>query len=78
MLDIRLEVNTDDSGTIQIQRTGPNGRTGRQLRRDQLARLGWRMIGAAQAGARDFREERNSSLGPLMSPAEFPPAEHLS
>ena len=70
-LDIRLEVTADDSGTIQIQRTGPNGRTGRQLSRDQLARLGWRMIGAVQAGARDFREERNSSLEDILSTIEL-------
>ena len=68
-LDIRLKVTADDSGTIWIQRTGPNGRTGRQLSRDQLARLGWQIIGAVQAGARDFREERNSSLDGIRRPA---------
>jgi putative ATP-dependent endonuclease of OLD family len=70
-LMIRLEVTADDDGTIQIQRTAPNGRTGRQVSRDQLARLGWRMIGAMQAGARDFRQERNSSLDDILSSIEL-------
>jgi putative ATP-dependent endonuclease of OLD family len=66
-LRIRLEVTADDDGTIQIQRTAPDGRTGRQVSRDQLLRLGWRMIGAAQSGSRDFRQERNSSLDDILS-----------
>ena len=66
-LTIRLEVSADADGTVQIQRTAPDGRTGRQVSRDQLLRLGWRMIGAVQAGARDFRQERNSSLDDILS-----------
>lgn len=70
-LTIRLEATTDDSGTVQIQRTAPNGRTGRQLSREQLARLGWRMIGAVQSGVRDFRQERNSSLDDILTSIEL-------
>lgn len=65
-LTIRLEVTADADGTVQIQRTAPDGRTGRQVSRDQLQRLGWRMIGAV-SGARDFRQERNSSLDDILS-----------
>jgi putative ATP-dependent endonuclease of OLD family len=66
-LTIRLEVTADADGTIQIQRTAPEGRTGRQVSRDQLMRLGWRMISAVQSGARDFRQDRNSSLDDILS-----------
>jgi putative ATP-dependent endonuclease of the OLD family len=66
-LGIRLEVTADDDGTIQIQRTAPDGRTGRQVSRDQLLRFGWRMISAVQSGVRDFRQERNSSLDDILS-----------
>jgi putative ATP-dependent endonuclease of the OLD family len=66
-LVILLEVTADAAGTVQIQRTAPDGRTGRQLSRDQLLRLGWRMIGAVAAGARDFRQDRNSSLDDILS-----------
>jgi putative ATP-dependent endonuclease of the OLD family len=66
-LTIRLEVNADADGTIQILRTAPHGRTGRQVSRPQLQRLGWRMIGAVQSGARDFRQDRNSSLDDILS-----------
>lgn len=66
-LTIRLEVTFDESGTLQIQRSSPSGRTGRQISRDQLAALGWKFVGAVQGGARDFREERNKSLEDILA-----------
>lgn len=66
-LTIRLEATADESGTVQVSRTAPSGRTGRQLSRDQLAGLGWKMISAVQSSVRDFRQERNSSLDDILS-----------
>lgn len=66
-LTIRLEATFDESGTLQLQRSSPSGRTGRQISRDQLAALGWKLVGAVQGGARDFREERNNSLEDILA-----------
>nr|WP_256869572.1 AAA family ATPase [Paenarthrobacter ureafaciens] len=66
-LTIRLEATFDESGTLQLQRSSPSGRTGRQISRDQLTALGWKLVGAVQGGARDFREERNNSLEDILA-----------
>lgn len=66
-LTIRLEASFDESETLQLQRSSPSGRTGRQISRDQLAALGWKLVGAVQGGTRDFREERNNSLEDILA-----------
>jgi putative ATP-dependent endonuclease of OLD family len=62
---IRLEAVVDQDETLDIRRTGPRNGTGRQLSRDQLAGLGWKMIGAI-GSARDLRDDRNSAIDDIL------------
>jgi putative ATP-dependent endonuclease of the OLD family len=64
-LVIRLEATVDQDETLDVRRTGPLGGTGRQLSRDQLTGLGWKMIGAI-ASARDLRDDRNSAIDDIL------------
>lgn len=64
-LRIRLEAATEDGETLSIRRTGPDGGTGQQLSRDQLAGLAWKMIGAV-ASARDLRDDRRGTVDEIM------------
>jgi putative ATP-dependent endonuclease of OLD family len=64
-LTLRLEATIDQAGTLDIRRTGPGGGTSRQLSRDQLAGLGWKMIGAT-AMARDIRDDRGTALDDIL------------
>ena len=65
-LTLRLEATIDQNGTLDIRRAGPGGRTNRQLSRDQMKGLGWRMIGAT-ATARDIREDRGAAVDDILS-----------
>lgn len=69
VLTVRLDVQVDEASTLDIRRTAPFGRTGRQVSREQLAALGWRLVQSNQAGVRDFRKDRNDSLATIL--AEF-------
>lgn len=69
-LMIRLEATVDANETLEIRRTAPRGGTGRQLSRDQLSGIGWRMVGAV-AGARDLRGDRNSPIDDLLRSVEL-------
>lgn len=64
-LTLRLEATVDQSGTLDVRRTGPGAGTNRQLSRDQLAGLGWKMIGAT-ARARDIRDDRGTVLDDIL------------
>ena len=64
-LTVRLEAVIDQDGTLDVRRTGPGGGTGRQLSRDHVAALGWKMIGAI-ASARDLREDRSTALDDIL------------
>lgn len=64
-LKIRLEAVIEEGETLSIRRTGPDGGTGRQLSRDQLGSLGWKMIGAV-ASARDLREDRSGTVDEIL------------
>lgn len=64
-LVIRLTAVADDKATVSIERTAPDGRTGRQLSRDQLAGLGWKYL-SATAQTRDLREDRRSVLDEIL------------
>ena len=66
-LVLRLEVDGSDPENVVVRRTAPSGGTGRQLSREQVAAIGWKMVGATQAGARDFRDDRNSSLDDILA-----------
>jgi putative ATP-dependent endonuclease of the OLD family len=64
-LTLRLEATIDQNGTLDIRRTGPGSGTSRQLSRDQLTGLGWKMIGAT-AMARDIREDRGTAVDDIL------------
>lgn len=51
---IRLDVTADADETLDMRRTAPTSGTKRQLSRDQIAGLKWRMLGAT-ASSRDAR-----------------------
>lgn len=77
ILTIRLEAQLDEGETLQISRFAPNGGAQRQLSRVQLEMLGWKMVGAAHTGARDFRNDRNSSLNDILDTIELGDEEKL-
>ncbi|WP_224760578.1 ATP-dependent endonuclease [Salinibacterium sp. ZJ450] len=67
VLTIRLEAQLDQAETLQVRRYSPKSGNERQLSREQLQTLGWKMIGATQSGARDFRDDRNSSFEDILA-----------
>lgn len=64
-LTLRLEATIDENGTLDIRRNAPGSGTSRQLSRDQLTGLGWKMIGAT-AMARDIRENRGTAVDDIL------------
>jgi putative ATP-dependent endonuclease of the OLD family len=64
-LVVRMEATIDDGGTISIRRWAPDGGHQRQLSRDQVAGLGWRMVGA-RSNERDLGASRNSALEKII------------
>ncbi|MET3718346.1 putative ATP-dependent endonuclease of OLD family [Arthrobacter sp. UYEF21] len=70
-LRIMLAADLDSEETLNIDRSAPDGSTGRQLSRDQLQSLGWKTVGAAHSSSRDFRDDRNSSLDDILSAIEL-------
>ena len=65
-LTIRLEASFDSSETLSVNRYAPHGRTGRQLSREQLQAIGWRVLGATD-GLRNLQENRRSLLNDLLN-----------
>lgn len=66
-LVVRLEIDAADPENLSIRRSAPADGTQRQLSRDQVDAIGWRMVGATQAGARDFRDGRSSVLDDILA-----------
>ena len=64
-LVVRLEATLDDAQTLAIDRFAPDGGTGRQVTRDQVARFGWNMLGA-RALSRDLRDDRRNPLDAIL------------
>lgn len=64
---VRMEVLVDDGETVQIRRFSPHGPGLRQLSRDQIAALGFKLVTATQSAARDFRDEKNAALDDILS-----------
>ena len=69
-LALRLEATIDQNGTLDIRRTGPSDGASRQLSRDQLAGLGWKMIDAT-AASRDIRNDRGTDVGDILRPIDL-------
>jgi putative ATP-dependent endonuclease of OLD family len=70
VLRLRLEAVIDDNETLSVTREAPAGGTGRQISRDQMRGIGWRMISAV-ASARDLKEDRNASLDDILGSIEL-------
>jgi len=69
-LIIRLTATVDDSETVTIERSAPEGGTGRQLSRDQLLGLGWKYL-SATAQTRDLRDDRKSALDEMLKAVDL-------
>jgi hypothetical protein len=71
-LEVRLEARIEDGETLDIRRFMPGGGGRRQVSRDQLARLGWRLIGAVSS-VRDLRDDRNATLDDILRSIDLGP-----
>ncbi|WP_217132519.1 ATP-dependent nuclease [Leucobacter chinensis] len=69
-LTVQLRVEADEKGSVTIQRFAPSGGTNRQLSREQIARLGWKFLGAT-AQSRDLREDRRSAVDDMLEALEL-------
>lgn len=69
-LRIRLEVIADAAETLDIRRSSPSSGTNRQLSRDQVAGLKWRMLGAI-GSLRDLRDDRKSPLDDILQAVDL-------
>lgn len=69
-LNVQLEANVDNGGSLEIRRVAGNA-TGRQISHDQLKVLGWKSVGALQSASRDVREERNSVLKEILAAVDL-------
>ena len=69
-LRIRLEVTADADETLDIRRTAPTSGTRRQLSRDQIAGLKWRMLGAI-GSSRDVRDDRHNPLDDILQAVDL-------
>jgi putative ATP-dependent endonuclease of OLD family len=69
-LIVRLSATIDDSETVSIDRSVPEGGTGRQLSRGQLIGLGWKFL-SAMAQTRDLRSDRKSALDDILQAVDL-------
>lgn len=65
-LTIRLEATLDLTDTLHVERTAPDGGTGRQISRDQTAVLRWALLGATSM-SRDLRDDRKSVVDEILA-----------
>ena len=71
-LTLKLTATFDDNGTLSVIRTAPGGAAGRQLSREQLAGIGWQMLGAT-GHSRDLRSDRKSHLDEILRTIDLGP-----
>lgn len=64
-LTLKLTATFDGNQTLSVERSAPDGGTGRQLSREQLAGIGWQMLGA-MGHSRDLRSDRKSHLDKIL------------
>ena len=64
-LTIRLEATLDLTDTLRVERTAPDGGTGRQISRDQTAALRWALLGATSM-SRDLRDDRKNVVDEIL------------
>ena len=69
-LTIKLVAAFDTNQTLSVERTAPDGRTGRQLSREQIAGFGQQMLGAMGL-SRDLRADRRSHLDDILQAVDL-------
>ena len=69
-LTVKLVASLDAADNLSITRTGPNGGTRRQLSREQIAGIGWRLLGATGL-SRELREDRRSAVDEILQAVEL-------
>ena len=67
---VRFAATVDESKTVMIDHSAPEGGTGRQLSRDQVLGLGWKFL-SATAQTRDLREDRKSALDDILQAVDL-------
>lgn len=71
-LTIRLEATLDLTDTLHVERTSPDGGTGRQISRDQTAALRWALLGATSM-SRDLRDDRRDVVDEILQAIDLGP-----
>ena len=69
-LTVKLAAAFDSNHTLTVERTAPDGGTGRQLSREQIAGIGWQMLGAMGL-SRDLRADRRSHLDDILQSVDL-------
>ncbi|MFF1820584.1 ATP-dependent endonuclease [Kribbella sp. NPDC058245] len=69
-LTLRLSATFDSNQTLSVERAAPGGGTGRQLSREQVAGVGWQLLGAMSA-SRDLRDDRKSVIDDILRTVEL-------
>jgi len=65
-LTIQLYASMDEAGTIEISRTSAKEHLRRQISRDQLNRIGWKLLNAT-GSRRDIRAGRDGVIDDILS-----------
>jgi putative ATP-dependent endonuclease of OLD family len=69
-LTLRLEVSFDTNKTLSVDRRAVGAGHNRQLSREQLVAIGWKLL-RATAASRDLREGRTSALDEILDMVEL-------
>lgn len=69
-LTLRLEATYDANQTLVVERRAQGAGHNRQLSRQQLEAIGWKMLGAT-ATSRDLRDDRRSALDEILEQVEL-------
>ena len=69
-LTIKLAATFDSNDTLTVERTAPDGGTGRQISREQIVGIGWQMLGAIGL-SRDLRADRRSHLDDILQAVDL-------
>lgn len=67
---LRLEASFDANETLSVDRKAVGSGHNRQLSREQLAAIGWKLLRATAPG-RDLREDRQSALDEILEAVEL-------
>lgn len=69
-LTLRLEAAFDGNGTLSVHRQAVGAGHNRQLSREQIAAVGWKLLRATAPG-RDLREDRQSAVDEILEAVEL-------